>query len=151
MVSFFLLLLEALGDFSPIFTVGNYLGFWMQISQYCGPPWLTTPGAFNFHHWPLWVCSNSSVTLHVFLPQHWLPLFSASKALFWYMETSRIRLSLWSWGQVVCHVSSPLLQVQEEFFSLLGFSFVVRTEWQRTSSLQLNQEMEVVNSDFYPL
>lgn len=122
---------EALGDFSPIFTLNlvellkvNLTKLWngLRLQDWVCLESLTLR---DVHTEPL---ANNSVTLQVFLPWHWVPLrflqVSASQALNPWIDLSISPIL----GAIVCPASSPLLWIQEDLLIILIVQIFVRTE-----------------------
>lgn len=73
MVSFFLLLSEAGGDFSLRLTVRICSSSLTEISPHCVRPFMTgSPGVLNYHSHPRWSFTDSSCATQVFLPHLWV-------------------------------------------------------------------------------
>lgn len=98
----------------------------------CSPLCLGSPGVFNTHNYPHWVCNDSSITAQVFLLWHWvLWQFLLENLCSGNLQVPGFAcLALQSWGQPFS--LRPLLYFGSKrrcwFINLFSFILVVRKE-----------------------
>lgn len=140
---FLLPLPKASGNFFPIFTVGNWLRFWRQISQYCWNLPMTGSSCLFY------ILVVSTLSLQGFFsyilgfPTLALVPVAVSTPSLCFGKLQGIFLSVSpSSGVAVCPMPSSLYGSKKSgwFFHLFSFLFVFRAEWWHSSSLHAEPE-----------